>query len=405
MIVRSSIALSLVCCFSLAQAQGSLSFSNSWDVEGVPSGSALIDVDNDGDLDLLVSTHEESFGYPSSGLPGQLVTYINDGLGNLSLQNTLPVFGTPKAITVADFNADSLMDVAIAHHTFPGEVSVLLNTGTTLAQAPGSPYIVGAGPEVVKLGDVNNDGFIDLVTLSRSDNTFSVLLGTGEGNFHEASGSPFPTLPNPTGFAVGDINNDGFDDVAAMVCDNAGDSDLCTSMNNPVSLFFSNGDGSFGQEQTLYSIGAGARSASTITRGMVIGDMNDDGNNDIVIAAGEYLTVMQGTGSGTFGFGPGSPYFIDLASIAVRDIDNNGTLDVIGAFHSLESEDAVVILPGLGDGRLDTASVQSFATGETPANFAFGDIDGDLAIDAIVPNVESLSISLITTDRIFSSRF
>lgn len=70
---------------------------------------------------------------------------------------------------------------------------LLLASGCT-KQDPYSPpdifyyfasYKVGKNPTTVTPTDVNQDGFTDLVTTNIGSNTLSILLGNGDGTFHD----------------------------------------------------------------------------------------------------------------------------------------------------------------------------------------------------------------------------
>ena len=61
-------------------------------------------------------------------------------------------------------------------------------------------------------GDINGDGKLDLVVANEGDNTFSVLLGNGDGTFQVRTNTP--TGHVPTWAALGDVNGDGQLDVA-----------------------------------------------------------------------------------------------------------------------------------------------------------------------------------------------
>jgi len=63
----------------------------------------------------------------------------------------------------------------------------------------------------VAVGDLNRDGRLDLVVANQADNTVSVLLGTGIGNFGAATN--FAVGANPNAVAVGDFNEDGRPDL------------------------------------------------------------------------------------------------------------------------------------------------------------------------------------------------
>lgn len=86
--------------------------------------------------------------------------------------------------------------------------------------APGSPFAVGsgksaqAGPTALAVADLNGDRHQDLATANTGSSDVSVLLGTGDGAFAPAPGSPFPAGAEPYGLAVGDLNGDRKDDLA-----------------------------------------------------------------------------------------------------------------------------------------------------------------------------------------------
>ena len=90
-------------------------------------------------------------------------------------------------------------------------------------QAPGSPFQVGSGPQSVVVGDVNEDGKLDLIVADRSSNSVSVLLHKSTGGFLASNGSPFAVGTQPYSVAVGDFNADGKLDLAVA---NSGSSNV-----------------------------------------------------------------------------------------------------------------------------------------------------------------------------------
>src|SRR5262249_16876071 len=70
----------------------------------------------------------------------------------------------------------------------------------------------GEGPVSVVLADVLGNGRLDIVTANSTDNTVSVLLNDGTGNFAQAV--TFKVGLNPTGIVAADFNHDGKIDLA-----------------------------------------------------------------------------------------------------------------------------------------------------------------------------------------------
>jgi len=67
---------------------------------------------------------------------------------------------------------------------------------------------------VVSTADVNGDGKLDLIVANAADSTVSVLLGNGNGTFQ--SQQTYPTGNQYFGLdtvAIGDVNGDGYQDV------------------------------------------------------------------------------------------------------------------------------------------------------------------------------------------------
>ena len=192
-------------------------------------GTAFADMDNDGDLDLIL-TH---FGYYENvGDAGQPVFSLRTGQGN-------PLHGITQSIRVAsqikpvDLDNDNDFDLVLIDEDWA--IRYIENTG-----APGAPAFTvrdGAdnpfsGIDVVNpehaLGDLDGDGDLDLVVLSLSDGKMNYYENTGAPDAPEftratAGESPFETILR-FGYgqapALGDTDNDG--DLDLLVGDENG---------------------------------------------------------------------------------------------------------------------------------------------------------------------------------------
>src|SRR5208337_2169058 len=119
----------------------------------------------------------------------------------------------------------------------------------------------GEAPTFVAVGDFNGDGNLDLAVANGTDDTLSILLGDGTGNF-TLNSSP-ATGPNPSWVAVGDFNNDGVLDLAVA---NAG---TVSSRGSTVTVMLGKGDGTF-PVATTSSISSGGISPVAVA----VGDFN-----------------------------------------------------------------------------------------------------------------------------------
>ncbi len=196
---------------------------------------AVGDFNGDGKLDLAVASCG-SDGLCNSGIVSIL---LGDGVGNFNLASSPAVGADPWAVAVGDFNGDGKLDLVTANAN-SDTLSILLGNGTgnfTLT----SSLPEGHGPAGIAVGDFNEDGKLDLAVSNCDSNTVSVRLGDGAGNFTPASSSAVGAFP--TSVAAGDFNGDGKLDLAV----GDGKLDLVTANadDNTLSIFLGDGTGNF----------------------------------------------------------------------------------------------------------------------------------------------------------------
>src|SRR5262249_27988495 len=151
-------------------------------------------------------------------------------------------------VAVGDFNGDGIPDLAVATldpDTLGGDLSILLGNGdgTFGAQTrvlTTEEFLFVPTPLV---GDLNGDGRLDIVTTTFGDSTLGVLLGNGDGTFEfhpfRIQDPVFARPGNPLGAQLGDINNDGHLDLVGLTDQTF------------VSVLLGNGDGTFQPIQRL----------------------------------------------------------------------------------------------------------------------------------------------------------
>jgi large repetitive protein len=189
--------------------------------------------------------------------------YKGKGDGTFALSSTSPTGSSPFAIIAAHVTSKTQEDLVTVNY-LGGTVSLLQANGDgTFGQQPYALGTGASGATGVAIGDVNGDGFPDLVTCNSSGN-ISVLLGKGDGTF--LSAQTFATGSGPRSVALADFNRDGKLDVVTANF-NAG----------TISVLFGNGDGTFQAHQDV--------SVGIQTQSVAAGDMNNDGIADIVVAS------------------------------------------------------------------------------------------------------------------------
>jgi FG-GAP-like repeat/FG-GAP repeat len=276
------------------------------------------------------------------------------------------------SVVVADFNGDGKLDIAVSNF-MSGTIAVFLNQGAGKFGSPVLTTIPTNGAELtpIAVGDFNEDGKPDLITVTQSDPWMNtVLLGNGDGTFQQLDSIPATTLY--LSVRVADLNNDGHQD-------------LVIGGQGNITVFLGNGDGTFGPALIL-PIGPYVIPGNF--NGIVVGDFNGDGKLDIFAmdSGTGTLAFYAGNGDGTFqgAVDDVQAFPIDGIGVAAADFNGDGKLDVM-----LGSPYMVVAALGNGDGTFQiqsplTVYVPQFASATGTMVLATGDFDLDGKPDAVV---------------------
>jgi hypothetical protein len=177
----------------------------------LPAGIVTADFNNDGNLDLaLVDRNGPAGSY-------QIGVLLGNGSGMFAGEQdySLPAGAKGFALTTGDLRNNGTFDLVLANGTVP-KVYVLLGDTNNDGRFPNvATYVVNLAPQGISLGDVNGDGFLDLVaanTGAGNGGTVSVLLGNGDGTFQAKT--DYEVGSQPTATALADYNGDGLLDIA-----------------------------------------------------------------------------------------------------------------------------------------------------------------------------------------------
>lgn len=329
-----------------------------------PRSLVPADVDQDGDLDVVVTT----IGRPEIGSHGTIYWLQNQGDGTWT--NGVQVLAEIGAIDLAlgDVNRDGRLDLAaIDFRTDQWYLWLQDSSGNWNAAAT---QITGRTPRSIAMADINQDAILDLLIGSYDDNGLSVLEGLGDGRFELSE----------------TLDVAGITDLLATDLDDDGRPELLTSGRNGIELYArSSATSSFVRTSPAPLIRGPAFSAT-------VGDLNGDGVLDVIGAQAALGQVAIAYGSEGLTFGtplltpmtiPESISRIVPHSVGIADFDGDQRADLLTGFY------------------VGGASVQYQRVGEYRVELEFGDEAGPLEFANFpVGNVGTSLVAIGPTDAI-----
>ncbi|MBI4428705.1 MAG: VCBS repeat-containing protein [Ignavibacteriales bacterium] len=351
-------------------------------IQGGPANISLADMNIDGKVDLVVACGQ---GRTISILLGS-----GNGSFVLAQKSPFPVSASPGEMAVGDINSDGKPDIAFADHDSYG-VTLLLGDGKgTFVPAQNSPFVMrdGTAPHThgLEMGDLNGDGIFDLITVNNNNNDISVALGDGKANFVRASRSPFAVGQSPYPPALGDLNQDGHLDIVATTTMTGPSVSRTATSSKALTILFGDGRGDFRRADIPL------RTREPWCVG--IADVNGDSKPDIICTHRESspLTVLLGEGGGKFIEAKESPFDLGRSAWRVNlvDVNGDGKPDVVAAAGT-----GVRVMLGDGLGSFSPELNSPYATGSGTWRLAVGDVNGDRKTDVVTSNLESSTVTVL----------
>lgn len=323
------------------------------------ASAAFADIDRDGDLDLYVCNYVEYAletdipCYYKNTLriycgPNEYhgiadVLYRNNGDGTFTdVTKTTGVYEpTTRGLGVVftDVNNDGWMDIYVANDMSPNTLFINQGDGTFREEGVlrGVAYNgdgIANGSMGIDAGDYDNDGDIDLWVSNFSLEANCLMQNDGDGYFEDVT---FDTnLADPSFYALGfgtrfiDFDNDGWLDLLVgngHIWDNVKQIDAKMSYAQPVQLFRNQG-GTLQSHTNFTEITAEAGLDKTpyVVRGMLFGDIDTDGDVDVVLCQSNRPTVILSNEIGS-----------ENTWLTVKLVGTDGNTDAIGAQVQLEA--------------------------------------------------------------------
>lgn len=246
-----------------------LSFANAPIAAMSGSSGDWGDYDNDGDLDILISGNAASGAdtkiYRNNG--GSPITFTEDVAATSNVTGV--EFG---AVAWGDYNNDGYLDMVVTGNTPGGAIGKIYKNKQDGTFEDSGIAIANVKNGDVDWGDFNNDGDLDLVIVGESTTPVSALYrNLGNGTFNTVPTS-FPGILNGS-VEFGDYNNDGFLDLL-MVGQNA-----VTSTSRTVKVYQNNQAGGFVED----IVASGNLTAMNEGASASWGDYDRDGKLDILM--------------------------------------------------------------------------------------------------------------------------
>lgn len=368
------------------------------------------DMDNDGDLDIIMTGRDES------NAPHLFVYLNNDGLYQSSSASGISIseLDGRELVQFIDVDHNHAPDVIIGKHFFVND-----GTGFYTLQSTGLADAI-VRPWAIADGDINGDGWTDLMISGTDSNNTSfeaithLLLGDASGNMtfsQEVEGViGGAILVDITGDSILDLLTSGYTSdsyqAEVEVFVNNGTGLMTMNQLEPIDQKFSDGDAHFfdfdddgdqdlivggsnedGDFKTLlyWNDGAGNFIEDTSNEfaeskyNLFIDDFNGDGNIDIITTYSDGNHLYLGDGLGTFSEKADANLGSNAEPYgAAADIDMDGDLDLV-----IVGSTNTKVLKNDGSGIFSQESDHPFINMYS-SSVDFADVDGDSDLDLFI---------------------
>ena len=286
----------------------------------------------------------------------------------------IPTGSWPEAVAIGDVNGDGRNDVVMTtSFYFDAEndyklLVLLQGADGTLEPAVKHPTsgTYTASPDTVAIGDLNNDGRNDIL-VGNSGLGIEVFLQDAAGNL--TPGVSYATVDSNK-VRIADLNGDGLQDVVGI-----------GSGTDTVSVLYQNLDGTL--ETPV---------VSSVTHGgfddLEVGDVNDDGRPDVIVMSGQLWLPNLGILLQDQAGGLSVPAYYSIADqvlthgVGIGDVNGDGRADVVVSSDGNRPSSAIGVFLQNASGLLDPAI--SYVSYDIPEPVEVADVNSDGRQDIVV---------------------
>ena len=345
-----------------SENDGNLVFNNHHIITGNTSNAETVvfsDADYDGDTDILCAAYGES----------AIMMFENDGDQNFT-QEVEVITGQsyPRLLHAGDINGDGYDDLVFVGN---GSISWSANDGSG---AFGEPNTLAETTTFnIHLVDIDLDGDLDILSAHYTQHQILLWVNQGGGVFGSSILIAWWSS-YVTGIDTGDLDGDGDLDILAG-----------SSTGQELSWHEQEDDGSFSNEKII--------SNSDDADNVLAADMDGDGDLDFLASnhMTDDLRWWENDGSGSFTTKHVIGNWEDgVSPIQVGDVDLDGDIDIIAA---LLDDHEIRLYENCGN-NVFAPPVKLVENFENPQDIQLGDLDGDGDLDLAAASYDNDKVSL-----------
>jgi FG-GAP-like repeat/FG-GAP repeat len=287
----------------LGDGKGDFGPAKLFAVGGQPKSIALADFNRDGKLDVVTANYSS----------GTISVLFGNGDGTFQPQVTLTAGTQTISVATGDMNNDGIPDIVVTNTQSENTDTFLSNGDGTFQPTKQFVFNNGyAGMTKIALGDMNQDGILDVVGIYGYGQGFQVWIGNGDGTFVDwSNSSSYGTIAYPQGLALGDFSGDGKLDVATSLYED-----------NLIGVSVNDGNGNFS-----HAFGSPAPPAPIL---LTVADLNGDSKLDEISTGLTSPVINVALGQGNRYFTPSVRYNVGTPPTAavVGNFNNDKRPDI-----------------------------------------------------------------------------